>query len=229
MSKKKLSNRILFSLTGQTDHDWQEKISEINSLGLDTIALFLEIFDKSQRKKIYAALEASCVKKIPLIHIKNDMTKAELKYLCEKYHNPCLTIHENSFSKLPKWNGYHHLLCLEMNYNDSIPENVDINKIGGFCVDLSHFKAAEEKWSKEFEFVVNQKNTPRLFKCNHLNGYSYEKNEDVHTISSLDEFDYLKTLPDFVFSDIIALEVFNSIRDQIKYKKYIIDLLKNAK
>lgn len=228
MIKKDFSKNIYLSLTGETEQDWKAKMSEINSLGIKTIALFLEIYKKPQRKKIYEALEKSCVRKIPLVHIKNDMDKDELAYLCKRYNNPCLTIHEDSFKNISKWEGYYQHLYLEMNYNNNIPKNVNVDKIGGFCVDLSHFKSAEEKWSKEFEYTINRRNKKKLFKCNHLNGYSYEKNKDMHIISSLKDFEYLKTLPSFVFGDIIALEVFNSINDQIMYKKYIIDLLRET-
>ena len=69
------------------------------------------------------------------------------------------------------------------------------------------------------------KKNKNLFKCNHLNGYSYAKNIDLHTIFSLKEFDYLKTLPTFVFGDVIAIETFNSLKEQITFKKYIINLL----
>lgn len=225
--KKDLSKNILVSLTGRIEVEWRAKMEEINKHKLSEIALFLEFYRRSERKKIYQALEKSCVKKIPLIHIKNDMTRDELKYLCERYSNPCLTIHENSFDKLPEWSGYHQHLFLEMNFDDKVSRDVDISRIGGFCVDLSHFKSAEEKWSKEFEYTLKQKNKKNLFMCNHLNGYDYKNNTDLHTISSLDEFDYLKTLPDFVFGNIIALEVFNPIKEQLEYKEYITKLLDN--
>lgn len=201
-------------------------MKEINALDIKSIALFLEIYKKPQRQKIYKALEQSCVKNIPLIHIRNDVTREELKYLSQKYHHPYFTIHEDSFGELAKWKGYRQHLYLEMNYNNQIPKNVNIHKIGGFCIDLSHFKSAAEGEMKEFAYILKQKSQKSLFKCNHLNGYSYKKNRDIHTISSLKEFDYLKTLPSFIFGKVIALEVFNSIRQQIKYKKYIINLLK---
>jgi hypothetical protein len=225
MNKINVKN-ILVGLTGRTEADWRAKLEEINRREIAEIALFLEFYRRSERKKIYEALEKSCVREIPLIHIRNDMTRDELKYLCEKYNNPCLTVHENSFNRLSEWSGYHQQLFLEMNYNNSIPKNVDISKIGGFCVDLSHFKSAEEKWSKEFEFTLKQRGKKDLFVCNHLNGYSYKINSDLHTISTLDEFNYLKTLPDFVFGDVIAIEVFNSIKEQLEFKKYITDLMK---
>ncbi|MFA6437293.1 MAG: hypothetical protein WC242_03955 [Candidatus Paceibacterota bacterium] len=226
MTNKDYSKNIYLSLTGETTKDWQSKINEINALGLDTVALFLEVYEKSERTKIYEALEKSSIKNIPLVHIRSDMTKDELKYLCEKYNYPCLTIHEKFFNRLPDWSGYHQYLYLEMDYDNSVSKQVDVDKIGGFCIDLSHFKTAEEKWTKEFEYIIANKNKKNLFKCNHLNGYSYSKNRDMHIISSFDEFEYLKTLPDFVFGDIVALEVYNSISDQIMYKKYIVNLLK---
>lgn len=225
--KKDFSKKIYVGLTGRVEADWRAKMEEINRRGLSAIALFLEFYRKSEREKIYRALEKSCVREIPMVHIKNEIERDELKYLCERYNNPCLTIHENAFDKLPAWNGYHQHLFLEMNYNNSIPKNVDISKIGGFCVDLAHFKSAEEKWSKEFEYMLKQRNKKKLFVCNHLNGYDHKNNIDLHTISSLDEFDYLKTLPSFVFGDIIALEVFNPIKEQLEYKKHIIKLLDN--
>jgi hypothetical protein len=227
MLKKSLAKKIFLGLTGRTEKDWQAKLKEINSLGLDSVALFLEMYKKPQRQKIYEALAKSCIKNIPLIHIRNDMDRDELKYLVEKYNNPYFTIHEDSFGHLAKWRGYHQNLYLEMDRNNNIPKNVDLKKIGGFCVDLSHFKSTEEKWAKEFEYTIARRQKKNLFKCNHLNGYSYKKNRDIHTISSLKEFTYLKTLPSFLFGDIIALEVFNSLREQIKYKKYIINLLKD--
>lgn len=220
------SEKIILSLTGKTEDDWKYKINDINNLNIDKIALFLETYRRSQREKIYQSLEKSCVKTIPLVHIKNDMEVDELKYLCNKYNNPYLTIHESSFEKLDLWKGFYKRLFLEFDYNNSVRSNVDVDKIGGFCIDLSHFKSAEERWLKEFEYVIGYRNKKDLFKCNHLSGYSYQKNMNLHIISSFDDFEYLKTLPDFIFGDVIALEVFNSIGDQIMYKKYITDLLK---
>lgn len=222
---KNLSNKIYLSLTGKTDADWKSKIKEINDLKLDTIALFLSRYKKNSRKRIYSALEKSSVKNIPLIHIRNDMGADEIKYLCEKYKNPWLTIHEISFKYLSKWKKYLNQLCLEMNYDNRVSSIVEVEKIGGFCIDLAHFKSAQKNKTKEFKYITGRKNK-KLFKCNRLGGYSYSENRDLHTISNLKEFDYLKTLPKFLYSDIIAIEVDNPIADQILYKKYILNLLK---
>ena len=41
----------------------------------------------------------------------------------------------------------------------------------------------------------------------------------------LSNFDYLKTMPKFLFGKIIALETFNSIKEQLIFKEYLIGLL----
>ncbi len=224
------NNRIFVSITGSNDEDWQNKLQEIEQYKIKKIALFLEIFSKkSQRQKICQALLNSCVKKIPLVHLRDDMDKDELKFLVKNFQTKCFTIHESHFKVIKKWRGFYKKLYLEMNYDNFINRFVDVRKIGGFCVDLSHFKAAEEKWSEEFIYIMKRKNLQRLFKCNHLNGYDYKKNIDLHTVKSLKEFDYLKTLPRFIFGDYIGLEVFNSIKEQLKFKRYLVEFLNKAK
>ena len=212
VKNKNWQNRILVSITGSTDKDWQNKLKEIEQYKIKKIALFLEIFrKKSQRQRIYQFLLGSCIKEIPLVHISDDMDKDELKFLVKNFQTKCFTIHESHFEILEKWRGFYKKLYLEMNYDNFISRLVDVRNIGGFCVDLSHFKAAEEKWSQEFIYIMKRRNLQRLFKCNHLNGYDYKKNIDLHSVKSLKEFDYLKTLPKFIFGDYIGLEVFNSI------------------
>lgn len=225
MKIKNISKKIIVGITGSTDKEWQDKLKEIEKFKISRAALFLEMYLPKQRQKIYEALERSYLKEIPLIHIREDMDKKEISFLCKKYNNTCLTIHENEFKHLDKWDGFHKHLFLEMNYDNKIIKEVEIDKIGGFCIDLSHFKAAEEKWSKEFKYITKREKFSKYFVCNHLNGYSYKKNSDIHTVTSLKEFNYLKTLPKFLFGEVIALETFNSIEEQLKFKKYIVKLL----
>ena len=48
-----------------------------------------------------------------------------------------------------------------------------------------------------------------------------------HYLEDLSELDYLKKYPANYFSDFIAIELENSIKEQLEVKDYIIDLLKN--
>lgn len=99
-----------------------------------------------------------------------------------------------------------------------------VEKIGGFCVDLSHFKVALTNFTKEFDYTYFRKDKVN-FACNHLNGYCEEGNIGLHKVKSIKDFDYLKTLPKFVFGKVIALELENSISQQLKFKKYLVKLL----
>lgn len=220
------SQRIFVGITNDFDGSWRDKLREINKLKITAAALFLEqVATKKERQEIYAELEKSTIKKIPLIHIRNNMDKDELAFLCQRYGNPCLTIHENSFKYLNKWKGFYKNLFLELNYDNHLAGRVAVNKIGGFCIDLSHFKAGEEKWSKEFLYVLSQGSKYNNFVCNHVNGYSYERNENMHTVSDLKQFDYLKTLPKILFGRVIAIETHNTIKKQLQFKDYLVKLL----
>lgn len=223
MSLKNFEQRILLGITGEKEA-WEEKLNDINKLGIAEVALFLERFDQTQRKKIYRAILDSSLKNIPLCHIRNDMEIEELVFMEEKFKTKYFTIHEGSFSFLDKWPGFNKKLYLEMDANNYISQKVIVEKIGGFCVDFSHFKMAQTQWTKEFDYTYFKKEKIK-FGCNHLNGYDEEKNDDMHVVKSLKDFDYLKTLPKFLFSKVIALEMDNSISQQIKFRKYLVNLL----
>ncbi len=224
MDQKDFSKRILVGITGNKDIHWQSKLRGIEKYKITEVALFLECFNQTQRQRIYKALLDSNIKKIPLVHIKNDMTKEELEFLVKHFGLEYLTIHEDSFNVLEKWKGYYKKLFLEMNVDNFVSKIVQIERIGGFCIDLSHFKIEEEKWSKEFEYIIQKRKKTILFACNHLNGYSYKKNTDLHTIKNLKDFDYLNTLPRFLFGNKIGLECNNSISEQLKFKKYLVKM-----
>src|SRR3989344_4937391 len=226
-----MKNKILVSITGRIEKDWENKLKEINDFKIQEIALFLEMFAKDQREKIYDALLKSKIKSIPLVHIRHDMEKSELEFLQKNYKTKYFTCHEENFvhHDIEHWKGFYKNIYLEMNFDNFVSKKVRVGKIGGFCIDLAHFKVAMEKLSKDFKYVFDKKpfstaqgkRNKNLFICNHINGWNTEKNIDMHTIHNLKDFDYLKTLPKFVFGKIIALETFNSIKEQLDFKKYL--------
>lgn len=226
MPKSHFENRILPGITGEKDKDWQNKLNDLTKLKIEKVALFLERFDETQRKKIYRALLDTTVKKIPLCHIKNDMEIEELVFLESKFKTGYFAIHESGFGFLEKWKGFFKKLYLEMNTDNYVSPKVEVEKIGGFCVDLSHFKSAQTIWTKDFDYTYLRKFKTQ-FACNHLNGYNTKSNTDLHTIKNVKDFDYLKTLPRFIFGKVIGLEINNNIIQQLKFKKYLAELLSN--
>lgn len=204
--------------------DWSEKLKEINLLKIKTAAVFLERFDKKERDNFYRLLEKSCLKTIPFIHLRSDVSKKEMKFFIERYKTRYFNIHEDHFKLLDQWKEYWDKLYLEMNYDGRIQEDVKVRRIGGFCIDLSHFKAAIARGAEEVYYAWQRKNKIK-FACNHLNGYDSKKMSDKHIVTSLKDFDYLTALPKYVFGKAIALEVDNSISEQIQFKEYLANIL----
>ncbi len=216
--------KIYPSITGFKNFEWQDKLKEVNELGLKEVAVFVECFEKEERDHLYKFLLKSCIKHVPFVHLRDDTDKSDIEFFVNNYRTQCFNIHEDHFDLLDQWKPYLDKLYLEMNYNDIIPKNTRVREIGGFCIDLSHFKASVARGAEEAKYVFDRKDKIE-FKCNHLNGFDEVKMKDKHTVTDLKDFDYLKTLPKFVFGEIIAIEVFNSIKDQLEFKEYLDGML----
>jgi len=225
MIKEKLEKNILVGITGRTNKDWQSKIVAINKLNISRVTLFLERFKVNQRRAIYEALLKSNIKQIPMVHIRDDMKEDELEFLFTNFKTRYFTIHPAHFKIMKKWKGFYKYLYVEFGSLNRISPGVRVEKIGGFCVDLSHFKFESVAGLLEAEYINRHRHNRKLFACNHLNGYDYKNNSDVHHVQFRTQLNYLLSLPKFVFSRIIGLEMDNSIAEQLKYKKYIISLL----
>lgn len=224
MSEINFAKRIYLGIAGEGSLDWHLKLKEVNRLGIDTAAVFLSRFDKKERDNLYRLLLKSSVKTVPLVHLREDVTKDEIKFFIDNFKTRHFNIHESDFGLLDKWTGFWDKLYLEMDYDSKIAKDVKVRRIGGFCVDLSHLKSAIARGSEEAYYIFLRKNKI-TFACNHLNGFDSKRNKDKHTVTSLNDFDYLTTLPKYVFGEIIALEVENGIQEQIKFKEHLVQLL----
>jgi len=216
--------KILVSLTGDSAQDCLSKIKELQKYQVSEVALFLERLTPADREQVYLALSKIKIK-IPLVHLRHDMTGAEVKMLSNIYKVKYFTIHEDHFKIIKNWRGFYKKLYLEMTTDDYVARNVKVEKIGGFCVDLAHYKHQAVLNNKDFKYVYNRRTKAALFACNHISGYSYKDNIDMHQVSAKSNFDYLSELPIFVFGKVLAIEVDNSIKEQLIYKEYILKLL----
>ena len=216
--------KILLSITGKESFDWADKLKEINARKIDEVAVFLECFDKKERDSFYPLLLKSTVKTVPFVHLREDVSKEEIKFFVDRFQTRHFNIHEDHFKNLDQWQGYWDKLYLEMNFDDKVAKDVKVKKIGGFCVDLAHLKSAISRGTEEASYLFFKKNEEEVA-CNHLNGYDPVEMKDIHLIKDLSAFDYLTTLPKYAFGKIIAIEVYNSIEEQIKFREYIGRLL----
>ncbi|NCB21043.1 MAG: hypothetical protein EOM88_03950 [Clostridia bacterium] len=221
---KKIEDRIILGITGQKQGDWESKIYDLDKLNINKAALFLSCCKTPWRKKVYDCLLNSKIKYIPMVHLRDDMDKKEIKFLFDNFQTRYFTIHQDHFNVIEKWRGYFKYLYLEFGLPlNKINKKTDINKIAGLCVDCSHYMFEKTANMIEAKYINRRKNNKNLFGCNHLNGYSYTRNADVHHLSSVNEFSYLKGLPRYIFGEVVGLEMENSIKEQLIYLKYIKD------
>ena len=154
--------KILLSITGTKSFDWSQKLKEINARKIDEIAVFLESFDKKERDNFYRLLLKSTVKTVPFVHLRDDVQKEEMKFFIDRFKTRYFNIHEEHFKVLDQWQGYWDKLYLEMNYDSQIAKNVKVRRIGGFCVDLAHLKAALSRGAAEASYIFFRKNKSEI-------------------------------------------------------------------
>ncbi len=216
--------KIYPCITGHRAIDWQSQLEEINQRKIKEVSVFVEWFDKKERPHLYKFLKESCIERVPFVHLRDDTDASDIKFFIDNFKTQHFNIHEEHFKILDNWKGYWDKLYLEMNYDGKVDKDVKVRQIGGFCIDLSHFKSTIARGGEEAEYIHQRKGKIN-FACNHLNGYDPINMDDKHNVTDLKDFDYLTTLPKFVFSPIISLEVDNSIKDQLEFKKYLDEML----
>jgi len=94
---------------------WEEKIKEINNLGIKEVALFLTCADNEERKEIYSSLLQSKIKSIPFVHLRSDMKLSEIEYFIKKYNTQIFNTHSERDFPIPKeWEKYKGVICIEI-------------------------------------------------------------------------------------------------------------------
>lgn len=216
--------KLLVSITGRNRADWQNKLLEIKHYHIREVALFLEWLTPAESRGLQEALKSSCIKKIPLVHLRHSTTRQEVNFYARHFGTRYFTIHENHFPLLEQWRGHYRQLYLELNFDNHVASYVKVRRIGGFCLDLAHFAAEIARQTAEYRYILDHLRTVPT-SCNHISGYSIPRQKDLHTIGAVHDFDYLGTLPHAVFSRLLAIEVLNPIADQLRYHTYIRSIL----
>ena len=171
---------VIVSIAGLGAATLLSQIKEINRRKITRAALFLTQVDQAERRLVYRVILESTIKKIPLVHLRNDMSLEEILFLEKNFHPDYYNIHENAFRYLHKWPGFKKKLLLELAGQAKRNPAAQVETIGGFCVDLAHYRMAEVSRSEQLRYLLAKKKDRKLFAFNHLNGYSPENNSCLH-------------------------------------------------
>lgn len=211
--------------------NWKEKMKEVEELKLEEVALFPTCLDKEQRKSLYEMIKKSSLKRIPFVHLRDDMDVSELEFLAKEYDTRIFNTHSEKIYRIDnEWLvKYRELICIENTYEAPLDEN-EIKKYGGICLDFAHLENARlldsERYRKEVEVLGKFP-----VKCNHVSAikkdFSFidEKKRtlqyDSHHLDDMTELDYLKNYPVRYFSDYCAMELDNKLSEQLEAIEYI--------
>lgn len=207
--------------------DFNEKINEVNTLGLKEVCVFFTGLNFEERKDLISKIKNSPIKEIPFAHIRTDMTIEELDFLIENYNTKKFNIHtEKEYPLVYDYSKYKDLIFIENVHH--ILDEEEINKWAGICLDLSHLE--NERLMNNHIFNENMEIAKRnKIGCNHISGARGEINinekgeerYDDHFARDFSDFDYLKKYEKNLFSNFCAMELNNSIEFQLKAIDYI--------
>lgn len=224
--------KILPSVTTTRGSDWREKIKEVREIGIEEIAIFLTCLDYGERNELYKLVEKAGVENIPLVHLRNDMKIEELDFLFNNYGTKVFCTHtEKEHLFINDHSKYAGKIFIENSYYPL--EEKELNNFGGICLDLSHLEN-DRIFNKEI-FEHDLKIMEKIpIGCNHISvvdeGVSHidelgKPRCAYHQLKDFSKLDYLKKYPSRYFSNFIAIELENSIKDQLKAKDYITNLI----
>ncbi len=223
--------KFIPALTTTNGSNWKEKFREIEMLKIEEIALFPTCLAKEYRKTLYDMIKASCIKRIPFVHLRSDMDIEELEFLAKEYDTQIFCTHsERAFPINKEWLvRYKELICIENTQNFPLEEE-EVKKYGGVCLDFAHLEnlrlLESDKYKKQVEVL-----SKFPIKCNHVSvikkDFSFVDDKtrklryDSHHMDDLSELDYLKNYPVNYFSNFCAIELDNKISEQLEAIDYI--------
>jgi len=215
-----------------SDSNWKSKIKEIRDFNIKEVAVFPTCLNKKERKELYKLLENSPIESIPFVHLREDMQTDELEYFIKNYGTEVFNMHsEKEYPYIEDYLKFKEKICIENVYYPLDEKEIKI--FFGICVDFSHLENDRLLYKKKFKHNMQiMKKFP--IKCGHISAIkkeihvdfkskydSFNIRHDFHCLEELSELDYLKNYPLKYFSGYIAIELENSIKEQLKVKNYI--------
>jgi len=216
------NRQILPTITTKIKSAWRDKVKEVKKLRLKEVALFLTCLNQKERKELYQLLKETNIGSIPFVHLRSDMELWELDYLVKHYQAKVFNTHtKRDFPFLYNLDRYKKIIYIENVYKPL--DEAEIKEFAGICLDLSHLENARIFKPKIYKHNISliEKYPPG---CSHI---SPNKNflmldedkplpEEPHYLKNLSELDYLKRYPLKYFGAFVAIELENTIAEQLK-------------
>lgn len=206
---------------------WADKIREIEPLGLRSVGLFLTGVREAERRELYRELELAHVRHlftIPFVHAVSDMSEDEYRYLIDRFGTETFNLHPiRQYPLAHKLSAeIRRRITIENAFIDQSIDLMDLSGFHGICMDIAHAEDLRRKNSAEFEKLERlTKRAPVMANHVSLSGEAplIDSYGDItyhtHVIGEGGGLEYLDRYSADFFGPIVAIELANSLAEQV--------------
>jgi hypothetical protein len=225
------------SITTTKKGDWRDRIQEAHDLGLTEVCFFPTCLSVDDRDEAFEKLKQAGIKRIPFIHLRTDMTVAEIQKYQQTFAVDRLNVHASGFCAPPEYDIFREHLYVENSpwHNgvsglDLAEERREVSRFAGICLDVAHLEddrrhpEAQEHFQQWQTLLQNNSCGVWHVSASKTQEVWHPKQKllvsDWHSFEELSEFDYLVRYREYR-PPILALELENTLAEQLQAKAYI--------
>lgn len=208
---------------------WESKVAEIAPLGLGQVALFVTGLSEAERVECYRSLERVRLVhafSIPFVHAVSTMVDEEYLYLIRVFGTERFNLHPVREYPLPSPPAEEIRKRIFIENSGSVFGIVeeDLVGFGGICFDLSHLEDTRRVVPESYDTMLELTATYRVG-ANHISAVDNTPTHwegglprhSNHLASGKDVLRYPTKLDPAAFSDLCALELDNSLAEQVAF------------
>ena len=230
---------ILPSVTtiGIQGSSWVSKLLEVEAFGIRRFSLFVTGLSIEERKRCFQKLiemKSRFDFQIPFVHAVSSMTNDEFLFLMQEMGTEYFNTHPSRQYPLE------HKLSKEVmerllveNSGPGCLSESDLEGFGGICFDLTHVQDAKVQDIAAYEQLIElSKKFP--VHANHMSAFGLVKKGNTiqakskHYLDEVEEVNYLNETVPTMLGQFLAIELENSIAEQIQLKPLIEETIRGV-
>lgn len=227
--------KILPTITsfGITESTWRDKIDELVELNIKEVALFVTGFSAEERGECFEELADTLQHHkftIPFCHTVSNMTEDEYRFLQDTFGAERFNLHAMKFFPLkhPLSNDTKSKIFIENSGDKGLLTHADLEGFAGVCLDVSHLFDTKVIHPEVYPEMIRFLDSVTVG-ANHISAANLWPSESScggihcskHVANDVSQFDYLKQIPARFFSNYCAIEIENSLAEQLVFKSKI--------
>lgn len=232
-------SKVLPSITtlSRSGNTWREKLAELRELPIPKVAVFLTGLENEERRELYSRLRELRKEKeitVPFVHAVTRMPEHEFGMLINEFGTEAFNLHPTREYPLQfELSGrIRKKIFIENSRPWTALSDEDIDGFAGVCLDMSHLEEARRNDPEVYKRTLKVA-TRFGIGANHLSALSEGAQlperpwiqYQSHASVGGGDLDYLFRYPVNFFSRYCAIELENSLSEQVEFAKRIGNIL----